>query len=75
MAASDEIGTINSRLAEIKLQVAEAFPLSESGVQDLLADLHDRVLAIHQVEQKAVTELESLIGKTAEAPPFYSGPT
>jgi uncharacterized protein YpuA (DUF1002 family) len=60
-AARDETQAINARLAEIKSQVEKAFPMSEAEVQDLLADLRQRVLAIHAVEEKAVEALQALV--------------
>jgi len=61
MGASGEIGTINTRLAEIRSQVAEDFPLGASEVQTLLADLRNRVLAIHAAEEQAVGALQALV--------------
>jgi hypothetical protein len=57
-AANDEIRLIDARLAEINAYVAEAFPLSSAEVADLLADLRERVLAIHALESAAVDALE-----------------
>jgi hypothetical protein len=61
LAARDETQAINARLAEIKSQVEEAFPMSEAEVQDLLAGLRERVLAIHAIEEKAVGALQALV--------------
>ncbi|HJW83344.1 MAG TPA: BtrH N-terminal domain-containing protein [Anaerolineae bacterium] len=63
MAAVGELQAIDARLAEIGSQVEQEFPLNPGEVLDLLAGLRDRVLAIHQVEAKAVSELQALLGR------------
>ncbi len=55
-----EMRTIDARLSEIAAQAGKSFPLSDGEVRELLADLHDRVLAVHAAEQKAVKTLQAL---------------
>ena len=53
------------RLGEIGTGVAAHFPLTESDVSDLRADLARRVRAIHAAEVAALDELASIIGPSA----------
>ena len=49
---------INGRLAAIKTQLAADFPLNEAGVQELQANIRTRILAIRDIEQKAIAALQ-----------------
>jgi hypothetical protein len=49
---------INGRLAAIKAQIAGSFPLSESEVQALQQNIRAKILAIHDIEQKAIATLQ-----------------
>ncbi|MCB9420177.1 MAG: DUF4872 domain-containing protein [Ardenticatenaceae bacterium] len=49
---------INGRLAAIKSQITADFPLNEAGVQALHENIRTHILAIHDVEQKAIAALK-----------------
>jgi hypothetical protein len=58
-AALEEIHTIDARLAEIKAQVAEEFPLDNAGVIALRERISQQVMRIHDIEKQAVEALQA----------------
>lgn len=58
-AGLPEIIKINTRLAEIKAEVTSDFPLDESGVTALCAEIAEGVMAIHDVEREAVEMMQA----------------
>jgi hypothetical protein len=62
-ASLPEIHHINDRLDEIKSQVNEEFPLSSSQEEELRENLRDEVLAIHDLEFKAIEALQVAIAE------------
>lgn len=61
LAAGGEISAIQERLAEIRAEISEAFPLSAAEVQGLLLALRERVLAIHACESEAIAALQAAV--------------
>lgn len=61
IAALEEIHAINARLSKIKSEVAADFPLDTAGVQDLQQNLRDKILAIHDIEEQAISSLQDSI--------------
>ena len=59
--AIEAVGQSWRRLAELATAAQEQFPLSESAVADLRADLQRRVLALHEGEVAAHAALSSLL--------------
>jgi hypothetical protein len=49
---------INGRLAAIKAQIADNFPLNESEVQALQQNIRGHILTIHDIEKEAITALQ-----------------
>ena len=60
-AALDEIGVVRQRLYALRDEAAEAFPLSEAEVAALRERMATHVLAIHDLELKAVEALQSVM--------------
>jgi hypothetical protein len=60
-ASTDERMAISSRLAEIRAQANENFPLSQSEVDDLLNYLRDKVTRLHEAEARAVNMLQTAV--------------
>ncbi len=61
-SAFDEIHRIGDRLAEIKQQVSEDFPLNSSEASDLRASIADKITAVHNIEWDAVKDLKAIMG-------------
>ena len=59
--AIDDLENLHAAQEQLKAKVEKSFPLSEAEVKDLLANLRDRVLAIHAAEEKAVAALQKAI--------------
>jgi hypothetical protein len=59
--ASDEIRHIRERLADIKKETGENFPLSPADARALFNDLRQRILKLRDAEAEAVRVLESAI--------------
>jgi hypothetical protein len=57
--ALDEIRAINTRLLEIKAQMADSFPLSASEAATMRENMREHVLKIHDIELQAVTALQT----------------
>ena len=57
-AARDEMRQIDTRLAAIKTTIAENFPLNESEVNRLHAQLAQQILHIRDLEQVAIEQLK-----------------
>ena len=57
-AALGEIRQINRRLDALRDEMAPGFPLNETEVADLCADLRARLLKIHDLEFEAITMLQ-----------------
>ena len=57
-AALPRIREIDVRLEEIKAEVTADFPLSDAEVVEMRQNLRDHVLAIRDVEQPAIAELQ-----------------
>jgi len=64
-ASLDENRLATARLGAIRATVSADFPLAESDVADLRADLGRRVRAIHAAEVAALDELASVVGASA----------
>ena len=60
--ALEEMRTIDTRLAEIKAQVTEEFPLTDGEARALREALSQQVMRIHDIEAKAVEALQSAMG-------------
>jgi len=60
--AQDEIGKINNRLDEIKVQLQTDFPLDESLAGKLLETVREHVLHVHDLELEAVEGLQEVVG-------------
>lgn len=60
-SAFDEIHRIGDRLAEIKQQVSEDFPLNSSEASDLEASIADKITAVHNIEWDAVKDLKAIM--------------
>jgi hypothetical protein len=61
-AALAEIHQINDRLAEIKAQMGEDFPLNSSQISALRETIAEKIMAVHDIEFKAFQELQAVIG-------------
>lgn len=57
----DEIRQAKNRLCEIKAEVSAEFPMSETEITDLLTQLQSQVLHIHDIEQSAIHDLQTLL--------------
>jgi hypothetical protein len=64
-ASLDENRLATARLGEIGAAVSADFPLADSGVADLRADLARRVRAIHAAEVAALDELAGVVRASA----------
>ena len=64
--ALQEIHQLNNRLDEIKNQVSEQFPLNTTEAGELNASVHDKVLEIHDIELKAIKDLQKAMGHFPE---------
>jgi hypothetical protein len=58
-AALQKNHQLNDRLAEIKDQVSEEFPLNSRQIADLYGSVRDKVLEIHDIEHKAIEDLQT----------------
>ena len=56
-AAQEQMQSISARLEELRNQIGQAFPLGESGTEDLLEEVRRRVMVVYQTEQEAVSAL------------------
>ena len=65
-AALPEIHQKNERLDEIKSQVSEQFPLNNTEAADLNASVRERVLEIHDIELKAIENLQTAMEQFPE---------
>jgi hypothetical protein len=61
MDSITEIHRINDRLAELRNEAAQNFPLSAREVTDLLNKLRDHVLSIQRVEANAIMTLRTYL--------------
>ena len=61
-ASTAEVGAAWRRLDELAAAASERFPLSDTAVADLRADLQRRVLALHVAEVAAREQLTAVIG-------------
>lgn len=59
--ALGEIVQINARLAAIRAQMATDFPLNAREVVDHRASIADQLLHIHDLEQKAISDLRAVM--------------
>jgi F0F1-type ATP synthase delta subunit len=57
-AALQEIHQLNERLDEIKVQVSKEFPLNRAESGELNASVRERILEIHDIEFKAIKDLQ-----------------
>jgi hypothetical protein len=57
-AGLEERVKINGRLAAIKAQLATDFPLNDAEIQALQENIRTKILAIHDIEQKAIAALQ-----------------
>jgi len=57
-AALQQIKDIDRRLAELRREASDAFPLDEDAAADLRRRIADRVMDVHDVEQGAVGALQ-----------------
>lgn len=58
-AAIPDMHAINTRLREIKAQVAADYPLDEAGVSAHRTRIADQLLRLHDMEREAITALQS----------------
>lgn len=65
-AALQEIHQMNNRLDEIKNQVSEQFPLNIAEAAELNSSVRDKVLEIHDIEIKAIKNLQKAMGQSPE---------
>ena len=65
-AVLQDIHQMNERLDEIKHQVSEQFPLNSAEAADLNASVRDKVLEIHDIEIKAIKDLQKAMGHFSE---------
>jgi len=61
-AALDDIQQVTARLAEIKAQVSESFPMDDAGVIAMREDISRHVMRIHDIEMEAVEQLQAAMG-------------
>lgn len=60
-AKLDEIRDVDTRLREIQAVIKSDFPMTDSEVGDLLADLSEHVRKIHDIERDAINDLQKVI--------------
>ena len=60
-AALERRQAIAARLAAIRAAIDSDFPLDQAGVDALLAGIADRVMALHDLEAKAVATLQAAL--------------
>ncbi len=65
-AALPEIHHMNNRLDQIKDQVSEQFPLNNAESAELKTSVRDKVLEIHDIELKAIKDLQKAMGHFPE---------
>lgn len=65
MAAHPEMMSITERLTEIPNEIGEDFPMTQAEVDDLLADLRQRLLKLQEAEADGVYQLTALAAKPA----------
>ena len=53
---------IDTRLAALKAEAGEAFPMTEAEVTDLQAELSRQVLALSEIERRGVEALQAALG-------------
>jgi hypothetical protein len=54
----EEIAEINSRLKELEADMKKDFPLTPVEAAEMRADLREYILAISEIEQKAIESLQ-----------------
>lgn len=64
-AALKDIRQMNNRLEEIKNQVSEQFPINSAEAAELNASVRDKVLEIHDIEFKAIEDLQKSIRQSS----------
>jgi hypothetical protein len=52
---------IDARLAEIRLSMADDFPLDGQGVVELRQRIAEQVMRVHDIEKQAIEALEAAI--------------
>ena len=57
-AGLTERRAVNGRLSTIKAEIAADFPLNDAEVQALQENIRAKILAIHDIEQKAIAALQ-----------------
>ncbi len=62
MINQSDSGQRQNRLASIKNEVSVEFPMSQTEVTQLLAELREHLLGLYQGEEKAATELRLVVG-------------
>ena len=60
-AGLEEIRQINTRLSEIKTNVAVEFPLTEAGVKAQCENLRAKILAICEIEEAAIDQMKEIM--------------
>ena len=65
-AAHQDIHQMKDRLDEIKNQVSEQFPLNNAESAELKTSVRDKVLEIHDIELKAIKDLQKAMGHFPE---------
>jgi len=60
-SAFDEIIQVNNRLSAIKTEIEEAFPLSDSQVEEMRIAIADKVMKIHDIEFEAIQNLSNML--------------
>jgi hypothetical protein len=61
-SALDEIHQIGRRLAEIKQQVSEEFPLNSSQASDLRESIANKITVVNDIESDAIQDLKAIMG-------------
>ncbi len=62
-ASLSERQAIGARLAAIRKEMADDFPLDETGVTALQEGIAEQVLRIHDIEAAAVEDLKAAMGR------------
>ena len=56
-AALDEIRSINAQQDKLKQRMSEDFPLDEAEIEALKANIAEKVMVVHDIEEAAITAL------------------